>query len=224
MAGFSQYVYMIESILPYWQSDSEPSDPRYSMFNSGGVEVEVGEFLHSFVKMVKPNFILETGTHFGISSTYMAAGLEDDAEIVTLDMKYHDEARRLHEKCRIIYSSNITQIEINSLEYTPPKNIDVLFLDTEPDIRFDEFVRFFEYVTPGGFIFIHDLHYHLGHEGLTNNGMYDWPFGDFREKIGRYITNYEVSCVNFSTPRGLTMFQKYKSGNGYLDYLGWEKL
>ena len=35
----------------------------YQAYNSGGVEVEVGELLYSFVRVLKPKRVFETGTH-----------------------------------------------------------------------------------------------------------------------------------------------------------------
>ena len=55
--------------------EPEVAHPTYSMFNSGGVEVEVGEFLHSMVRVTKPMHILETGTHLGVSAAFMALAL-----------------------------------------------------------------------------------------------------------------------------------------------------
>ncbi len=47
----------------------------YEAFNDGSVEVEIGEFLHGMVRLLKPRYILESGTYFGISSSYLAQGL-----------------------------------------------------------------------------------------------------------------------------------------------------
>lgn len=55
-----------------------PGDHGFSMFNSGGTEVEVSEFLYSLVRMLKPNYVLETGTHLGVSACYIGQALEDN--------------------------------------------------------------------------------------------------------------------------------------------------
>ena len=53
------------------KTENEITNAEFEMFNTGGVEVEVAELLYSLVSVWKPNFILETGTHLGISSAYM---------------------------------------------------------------------------------------------------------------------------------------------------------
>ena len=50
----------------------------FSMFNTGGVEVEVAELLYSLVKVWKPSLVVETGTHLGISALYMGLALEEN--------------------------------------------------------------------------------------------------------------------------------------------------
>ena len=57
------------------------------MFNTGGIECEVGELLYGLVRALKPKHILETGTYHGLSSTYMALGLK---EIHSLRVMHRD--------------------------------------------------------------------------------------------------------------------------------------
>ena len=59
-----------------WNGDAESS--KYSAFNDAGVECEVGEFLYSFMRLIKPNFVLETGTHQGVSSSYIGFALKNN--------------------------------------------------------------------------------------------------------------------------------------------------
>ena len=58
------------------------------MFNSGGVEVEVAELLYSLVRSIKPNRIVETGTHLGISSLYMALAARENnkGKVITYEI------------------------------------------------------------------------------------------------------------------------------------------
>src|SRR3990167_7989976 len=55
-----------------------PGDHGFKMFNSAGTEVEISEFLYSLVRILKPKLVLETGTHKGISSTYIGQALRDN--------------------------------------------------------------------------------------------------------------------------------------------------
>jgi len=106
-----------------------------------------------------------------------------------------------------------------SLSVQVSEQIDLLFLDSEPQLRFDEFVKFWPNLKPGGIVLIHDLHPSFGHHGKVYHGVYDWPYGDFREKLSSYIKENRVQITSFPTPRGLTMLQKEKSDFLFLDHL-----
>ena len=86
---------------------------------------------------------------------------------------------------------------------------DMLFLDSEPQYRFDELVRFFPHLRRGGYAFIHDLHRHLSQEG--NNA----PFGEIPYQIDEWVEEYELLPFNFTTPRGLTGFYKTHEDDHY---------
>ncbi len=205
------------------QPEITPSPPGFSMFNTGGVEVEVAEFLYSLVKMIKPDFIVETGTHLGVSSLYMGLGCAENqkGKIWTYEVipELQLQAKALWNDLNI--HQYINCLLQSSLEATLPDNlgIDLLFLDSEPQFRFDEFLKFWDKVVPGGFILIHDLNASLGHHGDTHHGVYDWPYGDFREKIGPFIKDHKVQTISFPTPRGFTLFQKEAPGFEAVFYL-----
>lgn len=194
---------------PSWEHATQGP---YHCFNSGGVECEVGEFLYSLVRMLKPRHILETGTHLGISSSYMACALVDNGipGILTtweFDQGNHEHAKRLWQVLDVAERVD-GRLGASMTELPAPNFYDLMLLDTEPHIRFDEFVYYWASLKPGGFVLIHDLHPHLGHTDQTVNGMYDWPYGDFRPKLGEFIKSHEVQTVTFPSPRGCTMFQK----------------
>lgn len=186
--------------------------PGFTMFNDGGVENEVGEFLHSLVRIVKPDNVLETGVHKGISSSYMALAMKQNnrGRLAAVDLDLHPEADLLWKELGVWDAITFTRGK--SLVFEPQTTFQIALLDTEPDIRFDEFAKFWPFIEPGGFIIIHDLNPHLGFSGLLNHGMMHWPFGDFRPKLGPAILAHDVQTFSFPTPRGLTIFQKIKEG------------
>jgi predicted O-methyltransferase YrrM len=207
----------------------EYADPNYKMFNSGGVEVEVAEFLYSFVQMIKAQYILETGTHMGISSCYMGQALKElgRGEITTLEIipEHFNYSADLFRRMDLLpFTRGLFQSSL-SYTYDRPQLLDILFLDSEPQLRFNEFLRFWANVRPGGFIFIHDLDRKLGHSGQMvkfNESLppeYDWPYGDFLPKLGNYIKGYLVQTLSFETPRGLTIFQKVRDDAEYIKLL-----
>lgn len=201
--------------------ENEPSNHLYKMFNTGGIECEVGEFLYGLVRMIKPENVLETGTHFGISSTYIALALKHNniGKIITIDPIYYKEAKYLHSKIEL--NDFIVQIELRAEKYETKEMFDFILLDSEPILRFDEFDKFYKNLKSGGVIIIHDLHKHLSFNSfnIDQPDFKHWPYGDFREKLGKYIYNFDVQTFSFNTPRGITLFQKKDNSMSYVKYL-----
>jgi predicted O-methyltransferase YrrM len=61
-----------------WDKPFDPTLPSYSSFNDAGIEVETGEFLYAMTRLLKPDRVLETGTHWGIGAAYMGTALKDN--------------------------------------------------------------------------------------------------------------------------------------------------
>ncbi len=203
------------------QEYSQPNS-KFKMFTDAGTEVEVSELLYSLVRVMKPMLVLETGTHIGISSTYMALALKENQEgtITTLEVipELRNQATRLWADVGVI--SQVESRLESSLSFdVAGLSIDILFLDSEPLYRFDELARFFPAVRPGGLIIIHDLHQDFGHTTLTVNGQYDWPYGDFRPKVGDLFKNHELQVFCMPTPRGLTIMQKVLPTSNAVKYM-----
>jgi predicted O-methyltransferase YrrM len=189
----------------------EPSDARYTCYNTGGVEVEVGEFLYGFVRMIKPDAILETGTHQGISAASMALALRDNGfgKITTVEYEpiHFNAANDLFSILGIRDQVNSVLKDVLTLEVVD-NQYDFIFLDTEPQLRFNEFCRFWHGLKPGGFLAIHDLAPHMGQTGETVNGMLNWPFGTMPEPM-KEVLKKEAQSLHFKTPRGLFICQKW---------------
>ena len=179
-------------------------DTDYLAYNSGGVEVEVGEFLYGMVRVIKPQKILETGTHHGISATYMGMALKDNGfgKLITIEnvAENVNRANKLFGKHKLgkyidIHIADVRTVELES-------DFDMFFLDSEPQYRFDELIRFYPHLSVGGYAFIHDLHRHFGYKEKIN------PFGDVPDELDKAIRGDELAVFNFPTPRGLAGFYK----------------
>ncbi len=207
-----------EIFKPVWEHNTRGP---YQMANDGGVELDVADFLYGLIRMLKPMRVLETGTHKGISSSYIGKALQDNhfgsglgttlASFVTLEI--FNENKLAAET--LWYKLGLDFIECQicpSLNFTPLSTYDFMLLDSEPQLRFAEAERFWPNLEPGGVFVIHDLHPNLGHCEVQNPdhpNEPDWPYGDIRKTfLGRLIRDHQVSVMSFPTPRGITMFQK----------------
>jgi predicted O-methyltransferase YrrM len=198
----------IEQILV---TQGEPTDARYRCFNTGGVEVEVGEFLYGLVRMVKPDRVLETGTHKGISASYMGLALRENAQgvLTTVDLTPENVRDSGELFATLGLQPQVEQVYGDAAQFVWGHSdpIDILFLDTEPQTRFGEMLRFFPEVREGGFILIHDLHHHLSQEDNPELG-FGWPYGRLPDELKRLIDERKLRLVHFRTPRGFTLFYK----------------
>jgi predicted O-methyltransferase YrrM len=175
------------------------TDKNFAAFDDGGVEIEVGEFLFSMVRIVKPKNILETGLYSGISTMYMAEGIKANErghiDTIEYEMYHINRSRKRFEQLGLL--PLITIHCHSSITFEPDKQYDLMFLDTEPQIRFTELNNFWDHLNPGGFIIIHDLHPHLGARVP--------PWEDFVDTIGEKIKSHELSVLTFKTPRGFVV-------------------
>ena len=173
-----------------------------------GLEVESGEVIYSLIRMMKAKRILETGTRVGISTRYMAYALLDNClggEITTI------------ERCGISYNYSrekitsaglddfIDCINAGSLDEDIiflDNEFDILFLDTEPEYRYAELMKFFRCLRVGGLIVIHDL-----------SDLYCEKFcapydSCLPMAIKQLLSDGILSSMSFKTCSGLTIMQK----------------
>ena len=182
---------------------------RYSAFNDAGLECEVGEFIYSMVRILKPEHVLETGTHWGVGASYIGMALLDNGmgqlDTVEFIPEIHDIAKvRIS---RLGFEHIITCHLGDVAQFEPKCNYKLILLDTEPQTRFAELIKFYPHLEPGGFVFIHDLHKHM-HQIPNEEHGFAWPYGLLPEQIKQWVKAGELRPFYFETPRGLTGFYK----------------
>lgn len=187
----------------------------FSAFNDAGLECEVGEFLYGFLRVLKPENVLETGTHVGVGASYLGQALKDNEKghldtIEFLPENFKQARERIE---RVGLSSYVTCHFGDVANFEPIVKYDFILLDTEPQTRFAEFIKFFPYLKEGGYIFIHDLHRHL-HQIPNEEHGFAWPFGIMPKHITDMVLGGSVSVFHLPTPRGITGFYKVSD----LDY------
>ncbi len=199
--------------LPGVENEYNTNGP-YSMFSSGSVEVEMAEYLYGFVRVVKPHRVLTTGAYHGISDLYMAQAMKDNKFGFITALEY--EPQHAKRACELWEAAGVMDYIMLMMEdsrnYTPSGDFDMMFLDTEPNIRFSEFVRFVPFLQSGGYVVMHDLHRGLARETVVD-GMKGWPFGEVPEEMNKMLSSGEIVKTNLPTPRGCTMFYKVHEGD-----------
>lgn len=188
----------------------EPTEHGYHCFNLGGVECEVGEFLYGLVRLMQPKHILETGTHHGIAASYMAMALKDNklGHLDTIEFMLENFTVAIERFAFLEITEQLTAyiMPVEKFVY-PTFYYQLILLDTEPDIRFSELLRFYHLLDEGGYIFIHDLAGNMSQEPNSEHG-FGWPFGEVPEEIKQLVKEDRLRPFHFRNPRGLTGFYK----------------
>jgi len=192
----------------------EVTNKQYSMFDDGGVEIEVMGFLEAITRLIKPKSILETGLYTGISAMAFgnACRINGIGHLDTVEInadQIRKTADRIH---KMGLSEYVTIHHQDSLSFNPTKTYQLMLLDSIPEIRFQEIVKFYPYLDEGGYVFIHDLHRHCHqHESLRHHPDHAepfWPYGEMPEQIKQLVRDDRLRPFHFGTPRGLTGFYK----------------
>ena len=189
-------------VLPeYHRATPECPEPqRWSMIDSMTAEVEVLEFIATLVTTIKPRLVVETGSFLGVSTEWIARGLERNgplpdgsrAKIISCEF---DPVVYAKAKARVEASPLAPWIELcneSSLEMKIDGTIDLFFSDSDIDIREAEVKRFLPQINPQGVILMHDASSHLK---------------TVREAALKMEDEGLISVVLLPTPRGLVIAQ-----------------
>jgi len=192
-----------------WDKPYNPDLPGFSSFNDAGVEVETGEFLYAILRLLKPDNVLETGTHWGVGASYMGMALKDNKKGKLDTLEFLPEIReQAIERMKTLGLEDVVTCHLgDAAKFKPTHNYNFMLMDTEPQTRYAEVIRYYDYLDAGGFVFIHDLHRHMHQIDNSEHG-YAWPFGRIPEQIKAWVKEGALRPFHFSTPRGLTGFYK----------------
>lgn len=185
------------------------SDSRYSAFNDAGVECETGEFLYSMVRILKPLNVLETGTHWGVGASYMGMAVRDNGMGTVDTIEFLPENHKTaYDRIERLGLTNFVHCHYGDVaKFKPQNQYQLILLDTEPQTRFAELLKFYPYLDEGGFVFIHDLHQHM-HQIPNEEHGFAWPYGKMPDAMRQLVIDGYLRPFHFETPRGLTGFYK----------------
>ena len=153
------------ALLPeYHRATPECPEPeRWSMIDSMTAEVEVLEFIATLVTTIKPRLVVETGSFLGVSTEWIARGLERNGFGKVISCEF-DSVVYAKAKERMAASPLKQWIELrneSSLEMQVDGTIDLLFSDSDMAIREAEVKRFLPQMNPNGVILMHDASSHM---------------------------------------------------------------
>lgn len=210
---------MSESIEEYILShiDSEPSllsdmarDAQANLLHGRMVSGHLqGRLLKMFARMIRPRRVLEIGTYTGYSAICLAEGMDDDAELYTIEKddemedfirKYFDRSEQQN-KIRLIFGDALQIIPAFDDDF-----FDMAFIDGDKR----QYNAYFEQVLPkirqGGFI--------LADNTLWNGKLLqkvagnDWQTKGIMEFNESLVNDKRVEKVILPVRDGLTLIQK----------------
>jgi predicted O-methyltransferase YrrM len=171
-----------------------PEPQRWSMIDSMTAELEVLEFLATLVTTVKPLLVVETGSFLGVSTEWIARGMERNGFGKVISCEF-DPLVYTRAKERLANSPLSRFIELrnqSSLEMKVDGIIDLFFSDSDMPIREQEVKRFLPQINPNGLILMHDASSH--HQVV-------------RDAARSMEAEGLLSVVFLPTPRGLVIAQ-----------------
>src|ERR1700692_45413 len=168
---------------------------HWSMIDSMTAELTVLEFIAPLVTTIKPRLVVETGSFLGVSTEWIAKGLERNGfgKVISCEV---DPVVYAGAKQRLEASPLKPFIELrnqSSLEMKIEGAIDLFFSDSDMPIREQEVKRFLPQINPYGLILMHDASSHLK---------------VVREAALKLEQDGLISVVLLPTPRGLVVAQK----------------
>lgn len=174
-----------------------PNPEYWHSPDSEATESEVTDFIGSLVGMIQPEFVLETGTYHGHTAGAIGAALWNNGhgELVSIEK----DKLAYEEACRSWASTYpcVTLLNMNTMDYIPPRNIDFGFFDSWQEGRHEEFLRYhgLGFIKPEAIVAFHDSAPHHQVYRLVNQHLIEPGY---------------ISPIQFHTPRGLLLGQVLK--------------
>lgn len=166
-------------------SDDCPNPELWHAPDRAATEVEVSHFLGALCTVLRPRRVLETGAYRGHSSEAMGRALVGIGHLDTLEV---DPALAQETRARV-EGLPVTVHEVSSLEFIPKEPLDLIFFDSEYDIRPLEMARLSRFASQRCVWALHDSR----HDGLRA------ALEDLRKR------DLVTEVLQLPTPRGLAL-------------------
>ncbi len=182
-------------------TDICPRPDYYTSYDGDSTECEVAEMLGGFVRGLQPEYILETGTAFGITTSELAKAIiiNQHGHLVSID---NDPERIEFTQVRLEaegLNHRVTLLEKNSLDWSPPLDCEIgfAFFDSLYELRVPEFLHFRPFLKKGTIVAFHDTAPEHGSHRIESGR-------DLRTEI-EVVLGAQLRLTHFPTPRGLTV-------------------
>jgi len=169
--------------------------------DSEATEMEVTIFIGALVRLIQPEFVLETGTYHGHTALEIASALYKNGHGAAISI---EKDKAIFQKAQENYEflgkledySTLTMLNMNAMDYTPDRDIDLAFFDSCQDCRFAEFLRYHGMgrLKPGAIVGFHDTA----------------PHHQVMKYVEELISNDYFMPIQFFTPRGFLLGQVIK--------------
>jgi len=166
----------------------------WSMLDGKTPEIEVLEFLYGLVRMIKPEYALETGAWRGYTAVTIGMALKGNGRgrLVTLEPD-PDCCAAAVQRIRDHLLADVVDVVCQSgPSFTPAPGIDFLLLDSCPGDYSTEFAHFLPLLKPGCIILFSE----------TSGGQ-----GRVMQDVARLAREQSMAGFFFPTPRGLAVCQ-----------------
>jgi predicted O-methyltransferase YrrM len=131
-----------------------PEPGRWSAPDAWASEVEVSQFLGDLCELIKPDFVVETGSYAGFTSAFIGVALVQVGRGAAVSIEVnHARAREAAERC---VGLPVTIVCDHSLQYVPTQPIDLLFVDSGWETRMPEVRRLKAWASPRCVVVCHD--------------------------------------------------------------------
>lgn len=131
-----------------------PSPWWWTATDAEATEDQVMVLVAALVTALQPELVVETGTYLGIMSRMIGQALQANGhgQLHTVECDPGRAAAAVQATAGLPVTVHVG----SSLEFTPPGLVDLLWLDSHPDIRADELRAFWPACTDRTIVAVHD--------------------------------------------------------------------
>ncbi len=183
----------------------------FSAYDMDGTEIEVLDFIYSFVRMTKPKKILETGTWKAYGTIALATAIKDNGfghlTTIEVDPILAEQASKKLSKLNL--DRHVTVVCAPSLQYISELNksingrFDFSFFDSTRTDRPKEFQALLKRDLLSGIASFHDtsrtrIENHEGKDGIQSK---------YVRELDKLEKRHAKGSLEFALSRGLRVFQ-----------------